>query len=161
MTVYPFQPNAAQNLVFNPVLDGVTYTATVTWNVFGQRWYLNLTDVNGNLVLCTAVVSSADPQPLAALSWSDGLVTAETVDPHGVPVGAQANLLLQGDTPSGYDGLQLVTATGPSGFTYPLATDPGTAVQLGACGGIVDLGAGLFGSLLLYFAASASFATVP
>lgn len=161
MTSYPFQPNASQNFVFNPVLDGVTYVATITWNVFGQRWYLNLVDVSGNLILCTAVASSADPLPLAALSWNEGLVTAQTVQPHNIPVGAQANLLLQGDTPSGFDGLYLVTATGPTSFTYELATDPGSPVQLGSCGGVVDLAAGLFDSLLLYFDASASFVTVP
>lgn len=160
--IYPFQPNAGQNFVFNPTLDGNSYVATIVWNVFGQRWYLNLTDTSGNLIVYKAVVSSADPQPLASLAWSAGIVTVSTVTPHGIPVGARANLLLQGDTPGGFDGAQLVTSISADGFTYELGSDPGSSVQLGTCNGYVDLTAGLFKtSMFMYYDASASFLVLP
>lgn len=159
---FPFQPSALQNFVFNPVLDGVTYVATIEWNVFGQRWYLRLNDNSGNLVLYKAVVSSADPLPLASLSWSGGTATATTSAPLGLPLGSQAALLLAGSTPDGYNGLVLATVTGPSAFTFELDADPGSLVQLGSYGGVVDLTAGLFQvSKLLYLNATGSFVTVP
>lgn len=159
---FPFQPSALQNFVFNPVLDGVTYVATVEWNVYGQRWYLRLADNSGNVVLYKAVASSADPQPLASLSWSRGTASATTTAPLGLPVGSQAALLLAGVTPAGYNGLVLATVTGRSSFTFELAEDPGSLVQLGSYGAIVDLVAGLFQvSKLLYLNATGSFVTVP
>lgn len=59
MTTYvPFSPSAARAFQFSPTLDGATYTGVVTWNTFGQRWYLNLYDLGGNLVICTPLIGS-------------------------------------------------------------------------------------------------------
>lgn len=59
MTTYtPFAPNPSVAFSFNPVLDGVTYLATVTWNIFGARWYLNLFTLQGALVLSEALTAS-------------------------------------------------------------------------------------------------------
>jgi len=160
--IFPFQPNSFQNQVFNPVLDGVTYVATIEWNIFGQRWYLNLSDGNGNLIVYKAVVSSQDQQSLAALTWDRGVVTATTTAPHGIPVGRQAILLIQGNTPAAYNGIFLVTSQSPTEFTYEISTDPGALVQLGTSGGFVDLTAGLFQtSVFLYFASNSSFVVLP
>lgn len=160
--IFPFNPSSQQNQVFNPVLDGNTYVATIEWNVFAQRWYLRLNDTSGNLIVYKAVVSSQDPQPLASLSWKQGVVTAGTVNPHWIPLGAQAVLLLQGDTPSAFDGVYTGTATGTNEFTYELANDPGALVQLGSYGGIDDLTAGLFHtSIFIYSASAGAFEAIP
>jgi hypothetical protein len=162
VNLFPFSPSALQNVTFQPVLGQATYSAVVTWNVFGQRWYLNLSDSNGNLVISTAVVSSQDPQGIASISWLNNLVTVTTVNPHWLPVGSKVLVYLSGNTPTGYNGLYTVTITGPSSFTFTLATNPGASVVQGSFGGVVDLSAGLVpGSMLLYYAATQQFATTP
>lgn len=57
-TYFPFQPTAAAPYEFKPTLDGVQYQCTVTWNLAGQRWYLNIFDLQGNLQLTKALISS-------------------------------------------------------------------------------------------------------
>ena len=39
-------------------LDGASYSATATWNLAGQRWYLSLTDLTGVLLWCGPLVGS-------------------------------------------------------------------------------------------------------
>lgn len=58
MTTFNFQPNSNAPFTFQPTLDGQVYNCVVTWNVFGARWYINLYDLSGNLVLSTAMVGS-------------------------------------------------------------------------------------------------------
>lgn len=162
MTLYPFNPSPLQNASFNPTLGVQTYTAVITWNLFGQRWYLNLTDSNGNLIILTAVVASQDPQGITSISWDDNLVTVETTVPHWLPIGSQALLYLSGTAPDGYNGLYLVNVTGPSEFTYALDADPGTATTVGVFGSVVDLSAGLVpGAMLLFYEGAMQFATTP
>lgn len=162
MTTYPFNPSPLQNVTFNPVMNGQTYAAVINWNVFGQRWYLNLSDSNGTLIICTAVVSSQDPSAIASLSWANNVVTVETATPHWLPLGTQAYIYLSGNSPDGYNGLYLVNVTGPSEFTFTLTTDPGVPAMVGTFGGIIDLSAGLIpGAMLLYYDGSKQFATTP
>jgi hypothetical protein len=43
MTTYTqFSPSSTAPFQFQPTLGGNVYTLVVTWNIFGQRWYLNL-----------------------------------------------------------------------------------------------------------------------
>ena len=162
MTTYPFTPSPLQNASFNPTLGGQTYAATVTWNLFGQRWYLNLTDSNGVLVISTAVVSSQDPQGISSISWADNVVTVETTAPHGLRVGSVAELYLSGNTPAAYDSLYQVDVTGPSEFTYPMTSDPGLNTVPGTFGSVIDLSAGLVsGAMLLFYQATSAFVTTP
>lgn len=51
VTYLQFQPAPNQNFGFQPTLDGQQYTAIVTWNLFGQRWVLNIYTLQGVLVL--------------------------------------------------------------------------------------------------------------
>lgn len=162
MTAYPFNPSPLQNATFNPVLGGNVYAATIVWNVFGQRWYLNLTDTQGNLLISTAVVSSQDPQGISSITWADNLVTVETTSPHWLPLGSQARVYVSGYAPDAYNGLQTVNITGPSSFTYQLDSDPGETTVAGTFGSVIDLSAGLAGdSMLLYYAATNQFVTTP
>lgn len=162
MTTYPFTPSPLLNQVFNPILGGNTYTATITWNVFGQRWYLNLTDAAGTVVITTAVVSSQNPQAISSLSWDDNVVTVQTQNPHWLPLGWVGKLYLSGNVPSAYNGLVTATATGPATLTFALDDDPGQVTGTGNFGGVIDLSAGAVpGSMLLYFASAQQFATTP
>lgn len=43
---------------FQPTFDGAIYTVTVTWNVFGQRFYIEITSLSGTLLLATPLIGS-------------------------------------------------------------------------------------------------------
>ena len=43
---------------FQPTLDGTTYVCTVTWNIFGQRFYLLCQTVAGDVIFNQALVGS-------------------------------------------------------------------------------------------------------
>ena len=77
MTVIPFTPNNISAFQFQPTLDGVVYTATVTWNVSGQRWYLNLYTVGGVLVFCRALIAS--PDGVTGINLAFGYFLASTL----------------------------------------------------------------------------------
>lgn len=58
MTTIPFTPSATQPFEFQPTLNGIQYTAFVTWNIFGRRYYLNIFQLDGTRVLTTALIGS-------------------------------------------------------------------------------------------------------
>lgn len=59
-TIIQFNPQPVSIFQFSPVLDGVTYSATVTWNLYGQRYYLNIYTVDGVLQLSVPLIGSPD-----------------------------------------------------------------------------------------------------
>jgi hypothetical protein len=60
-TLIPFTPNNSSAPPFSTVavLDGTTYNISVTWNIVGQRWYLQITDQSGNNLWMGAMVGSS------------------------------------------------------------------------------------------------------
>lgn len=50
-SLYQFTPATNQNYSFQPTFDGQQYTVLVTWSLFGQRWVINVYDLQGNLVV--------------------------------------------------------------------------------------------------------------
>lgn len=74
----------------------------------------------------------APPQAIASLTWSGGVVTANTVNPiAGLTSGDTFLTTIAGAAPVGYNGVVTATVTGASSFTYPLANNPGTATSTG------------------------------
>lgn len=63
--------------------------------------------------------------------WSGGVVTVTTTAPHGYPNAETIGLTIAGMTPAAYNGTFQATITGASTFTYPLASNPGTATVFG------------------------------
>lgn len=57
-TVTPFVPSTNATFQFQPTLDGTTYTAIVTWNLFAQRFYFNLYTLQGALVVSLPLIGS-------------------------------------------------------------------------------------------------------
>lgn len=173
MTTYTaFAPSPTAPQIFNPVLDGQVYAATVLWNLYEQRWYLQLADLSGNLIFCQPVVGTAAAQPVASLTWAAGIVTAATVNPHNYPIGATLMLTIAGATPAGYNGQFQCLIVGPSTFTFPLSLDPDPAttsisgVQNASVPGTffyaVNMAAGYFStSTLIYRAPSGQFEVSP
>lgn len=57
-TVTAFSPSPLGPFQFQPTLDGVEYNAIVTWNTYAQRWYVNVYDQSGTLIVAIARVGS-------------------------------------------------------------------------------------------------------
>jgi len=61
MTTYiKFVERSNQNFQFSATLDGVTYTLIVTWNLFGQRYYLTCYTLQGVVVFNVPLIGSPD-----------------------------------------------------------------------------------------------------
>ena len=67
MANFAFSPSTNAPFQFVPTLDGQQYLCTVVWNVFGQRWYIRLSTLQGNLVLYKARVESPDTSDINLL----------------------------------------------------------------------------------------------
>lgn len=59
-TLTRFTPSPSSNFQFQPVLDGASYNAVVTWNYYGQRYYINIYTQQGVRVLSLPMVGSPD-----------------------------------------------------------------------------------------------------
>ena len=59
-TIVNFDPNPFANFQFNPTLDGVDYIAICTWNLYGERYYLNIYNNNGTLIVTNPLIASPD-----------------------------------------------------------------------------------------------------
>jgi len=82
MTVTPFAPTANAVFQFQATLagptsnvssTGPTFNVSVPWNTFGQRWYIQITDQNGVLVLSRALIASPPDYPFNLVGgWFSG-----------------------------------------------------------------------------------------
>lgn len=60
MTTVFFNPSVKANFQFQCTLDNQQYTIIVTWNMFGQRYYLNCYDNNANRIFTLPLIGSTD-----------------------------------------------------------------------------------------------------
>jgi len=58
MIVYDFQPSSKAPFQFQPTLDGSVYTVIVTWNLAGQRYYVNVYSLDGTLIVAIPMIGS-------------------------------------------------------------------------------------------------------
>jgi hypothetical protein len=117
---------------FSAVFDGNTYNVSLTWLVFGQRWYFTVSDLFGNLVVYAAVIGSSVGAEIAAASWSNGFVTIETSTPHGFLVGATVEATIVNCQPDALNGTFPAYVNDRFTMTFPLPADPGPATALGS-----------------------------
>ncbi len=59
-TSYTFAPTATQAFTFQPTINGTVYACAVTWNLYGQRWYVSGSTLGGQLVFSTPLVPSVN-----------------------------------------------------------------------------------------------------
>lgn len=146
MTSFGFQPSTTAPFQFQPTLDGALYLATVLWNTYGQRWYLQLTDGAGNMVFFQPLVPSQVGVQVASASWDFNAqrVDVETQGPHGYPVGLTVDLTLSGMVPITYDGKFQCFVTSATGLQYSADTNPGILTATGTVSYDVDMAAGYF-----------------
>lgn len=75
-TFVDFVPSNTQPFQFQAILDGSPYTVIIKWNLFGQRYYAEVDDLNGNLILFLPMIGS----PLGYdISLVDGYFTSTLV----------------------------------------------------------------------------------
>jgi len=56
--VIRFTPSNNSNFQFQVTLDGSQYNIIVNWNIYGERYYVNIYDVNNTLVVCLPLIGS-------------------------------------------------------------------------------------------------------
>lgn len=162
-TFTDFQPNALAPFQFQPTLDGAEYSAVVTWNLYAQRYYLNVYTLQQVLVVALPLVGSPAGADLVGMEWDQSLaaVLAETDGAHGYRLGATVDLTVAGVAPDGYNGQVRCLITGPASLSYPLASFPGLVTQQGKVFYNINLVAGYFSSTLVYRAPSRQFEVSP
>ena len=153
-TYFAFQPTAQQSFSFQPTLDGATYNVTVPWNFAAQRWYLQIQDLNGNLIVYRPLIGSPPTTQLTSLSWASGVVTALAPARLGYRLGQAVTLTISGASPDALNGVFPCTVTGPASFTYTLADDPGQILASGSWSSDINLAGGFFKTSALVFRAS-------
>jgi hypothetical protein len=162
VTAFAFLPSTQNVFQFQPTLDGALYTASVPWNLSGQRYYLNLFALDGTRIFTLPLIGSRDAVGLEDITWANGIVTATTVDPHGYMMGKTIDLHVLGCLPTGYNGRVKALVTGLSEVQYQLTEDPGPFTQLGVIDWVVDLAAGYFeDSMLVFRSSNATFEVTP
>ena len=152
MTTFPFTPSNQSAPTFQPTLDENVCTVVVTWNLFGQRYYVNCYGQDANLVFTVPLIESPPSLTIQTIDW-DGealQVAVTTAGPHGFSIGQAINLTISFVDPSGYDGTFFCNITGPNSFTYPLNLDPGAAISVGAVSYLISMSAGYFASTLVF-----------
>lgn len=150
-TITPFTPSTTAAFQFQPVLDGETYNAIITWNVYGQRYYISVYDLNGNLIFNLPLVGSPDGLQIQTMAWAAGVVTAVVQTPHGLPIGSTTVISISGSTPDAYNGTFSVLVTSPNAFSYQLVDDPGLDTAAGTAFKNVNLAGGYFETSTLVF----------
>jgi len=78
--------------------------------------------------LATYLVPAYD---ISSLTWTTGVATLTTTNPHGIPVGQTTKIQVSGMTPAGYNGTFTATSATTTELNYGLATNPGTATVFG------------------------------
>lgn len=77
MTTYiNFNPSPNEPFQFQPTFDGKVYSVIVTWNLFGQRYYVNIYSLDNTLVVALPLIGSP---PDSDISLTAGYFTTTLV----------------------------------------------------------------------------------
>lgn len=150
-TVIDFIQSSLAPFEFQPTLDGQVYAARVKWNLFGKRYYLELTGLDGVIIVNEALIGSPVGFRIEELAWDFGRVTVTTTVPHKYRPGDTLELTISGCAPDAYNGVLEVLITGADTFTYPLSSNPGNASALGRIDYNINLVGGFFVDSALVF----------
>lgn len=148
---------------FEPILDGVAYLFSATWNVFGQRWYGTLATVNGNAVFTRPIIGSGDGLQVYSMTWDQNAQAMTIVtEPHGVSLGGFAQLMLRGVSPAALNGEYTMMGVSSTQLTFDYPTAPGSILVQGTIADDIDLLAGYeFVSTLVYRLSTNNFEVTP
>lgn len=65
--IYNFTPSDTSVFQFQPTLDNTVFTVTVTWNIFGERYYVNIHTLQGELVYTMPLIGSTQDYSISLL----------------------------------------------------------------------------------------------
>lgn len=150
---FTFTPQpTAPPFLFQPTLDGQDYLARVTWNVFGQRWYISLDTSNNQPVFMQAMVASPQLIEAQTIRWENGFAIIEAGFPSSFRIGQSFNLTVSGFVPDAYNTPRaLALIIGPTEIMYPMATPAVPATVLGRATYDINLAGGYFTQSSLVF----------
>jgi hypothetical protein len=149
--IFKFVPPPDRAFQFSPVMDGQSCTGVVTWNLFGNRWYLNLLAADGSLIFNLPLIGSPPSVYLQSVNWSHGYVNAVTAMPHEWLNLATVDLLITQCAPVEYNGNVRAFVTGPTTIQWPLANNPGPIQDIGVADFTLNMAGGYFlNSTLVY-----------
>lgn len=56
--IIQFSPSKNNNFIFNVTMDNVKYNCVCSWNLFGQRYYITMLDINNNRIFTLPIIAS-------------------------------------------------------------------------------------------------------
>lgn len=77
-TLITFVPSTSGAPQFQATLDGALYTIICTWNLSGQRYYINVYSQDGTLIVCKAMIGSP-PAPDPGINLLFGYFVTSTL----------------------------------------------------------------------------------
>ena len=104
---------------------------------YNGAWLCTVTTANqftflpGSALSATSVIGTYSQNLILSATWSGSVVTVTTSAPHGLTAADTPILTIASMLPAGYNGTFTCTVTGTTTFTYPLASNPGSATQFG------------------------------
>jgi hypothetical protein len=129
---FTFRPSNAVAPSFQAVLDDRLCNIVLTWNVAGQRYYINIYNTSGNLVVARSLVETGESLSLNNLSWANGIVTATLSQPqYWRRIGRIVEQTIFGCQPDAYNGNYRCLNLSPTKFSYPLVANPGQNIVAG------------------------------
>lgn len=161
-TFFQFVPNVQTAFTFQPTLNRTQYTASVTWNLFSQRWYLTLTAANRSRVFTVPLIGSPDALIINSAEWELGRVTITTDPTRDYVDGQTVELTVRDCLPEEYNGRVSALVMNDHTFSYPVLVNPGPSTQLGRIVYDVNLIGGYIpNSTLVYRTSSQMFEVTP
>lgn len=151
---YTLTPTPNAPFQFSPTLDGNIYNVVVPFLAAGQRYYLNIYTLAGDLVAAVPVVASPVALNIEGIVWDQSTNSAilTTISPHNYSVGATLVLTVSGCVPDAYNGTFTCLVTSPTEISYTLPSGyPGAVTTLGAIGKNINLVAGYFTTSTMVF----------
>lgn len=164
-TYFAFNPPSDAPFTFQPTLDGQTYTASVFWLFWSQRWYVTLIDQFGNRIFTLPLIYSTPTSQVESIAWSNattsGQVTVILPTPVTYPIGSLVDVYFYSSAPAAYNGLFRCAVLNPTTLTYPLDQDPGMPTAIGVWSQDVSMTAGYFDSTLIFRPSTGNFEVNP
>jgi hypothetical protein len=152
-TVVPFSRSTIVTPQYSVVLDGVSYTVLVTWNVSAQRYYVNIYGNNKTLIVCRPLVQTSHSNPITDIYYDQnlGVMIVTLLNYIYRPIGQIIKYTLENFNPSILNGTINALTLSMNQFSFPIDNDPGAIITLGSAGRYMDMAAGYFQNSTLIF----------
>jgi len=128
----PDQYNVTNAAITVPNATTFTYTLPVapTTNAIAQGAFSTIKAAEIAQLWREIPVTAATvvPRTITSITSTTALATLTTAAPHGLTTGD--TVIVSGATPAAYNGSYVITVTGPSTFTYTMASSPGANASI-------------------------------